>query len=531
MRTNLEFLDALKGTPEARFYLCDFHVHSPASMDSLSKMDFEHVSEDKDLLIRELEQTTDPLEYEKKIQGIIPAERFYESLLDRRDDVIEAEEMPTGENWSFVAITDHNVCHYATVLSQYAWERRNTDRLIVLPGMELEVIFPVSEISSATAHILCIFPPCTEEAYIIEAINRARDTKVDMWRLGENMTTDDLPKFIKELRNHSDYPAICIAAHSGTTKGIQEETKEMLLDEKKEYLDTLDAEIARIEGALQHGEEPDIQTLVKDLQKLLQKRSKERDVSLDVLKLIGACGFDALQVKGQHEEKHYRRLHRYRKEYGRAVPIIASDAHVYKEVFACESNIPYIKIDGMSGKKDEHTIWEDLRYAIRFGETRFGYTSQKPAVRWISGVEISREADDASRFWPLINGENGSSFMLEFSRNLNCLIGGRGSGKSAVIEALGFLADKFPFETQVKRRPDDREDWFRRAKATLNGCYLKICWKILDESGADLKKRSFFVSRYFNPTEKYEPVVYSDIGEKELVSGQFPHTSVRPFCF
>jgi hypothetical protein len=31
-----------------------------------------------------------------------------------------------------------------------------------------------------------------------------------MWRLGENMTTDDLPKFIKELRNHSDYPAICI---------------------------------------------------------------------------------------------------------------------------------------------------------------------------------------------------------------------------------------------------------------------------------------------------------------------------------
>ena len=88
MRTNLEFSDALKGTPEARFYLCDFHVHSPASMDSLSKMDFEHVSEDKDLLIRELEQTTDPLEYEKKNKGIIPAERYYESLHDRRDDVI-----------------------------------------------------------------------------------------------------------------------------------------------------------------------------------------------------------------------------------------------------------------------------------------------------------------------------------------------------------------------------------------------------------------------------------------------------------
>ncbi len=529
MRTNLEFSDALKGTPEARFYLCDFHVHSPASMETLSKMELMGVLEEGDLLIEEINQIVDPVEYEKKVQNLVPVENYFGSLLSRRDEMIEAEERAPGENWSFVAITDHNVCGYAAILSQYAWERRNTDHLIVLPGMELEVTFPVSEISSATAHILCIFPPCTEEAYIVEAINRARDTKEDMWRLGENMTTDDLPKFIKELRNHSDYPAICIAAHSGTTKGIQEETKEALLDEKKEYLDTLDAEIARIEGALQHGEEPDTQTLVKDLQKLSQKRSRERDVSLEVLKLIGACGFDALQVKGQHEEKHYRRLHRYRKEYGRAVPIIASDAHVYEDVFACESNIPYIKIDGMSGEKDEHTIWKDLRYAIRFGETRFGYTSQKPAVRWISGVEISREADDASRFWPLINGENGSSFMLEFSRNLNCLIGGRGSGKSAVIEALGFLTDKFPFGAQIKRRPDDREDWFKRAKATLDGCYLKICWKSLDESGADLKKRSFFVSRYFNPTEKYEPVVYSDLDEKELVSGQFPHTGVQLF--
>ena len=338
MRTNQEFLDALKGTPEARFYLCDFHVHSPVSMETLSKIELLGVLEGDDLLIEEIKQITEPVEYEKKIQILIPVENYFGSLLSRRDEVIEAEERETGENWSFVAITDHNVCTYAARLSQYAWERRNTDRLIVLPGMELEVIFPVSEISSAMAHILCIFPPCTEEAYIVEAINRARDTKGDTWRLGEGMTTDDLPKFIKELRNHSDYPAICIAAHPGTTKGIQEETKETLLDEKKEYLDTLDAEIARIEGALRHGKEPDKQALVKDLERLLQKRSIERDVSLEVLKLIGACGFDALQVKGQHEEKHYRRLHRYREEYGRAVPIIASDAHVYEEVFACESN-------------------------------------------------------------------------------------------------------------------------------------------------------------------------------------------------
>ena len=51
MRTNLDFLDALKGTPEARFYLCDFHVHSPASMENLSKMELMGVLEEGDLLI------------------------------------------------------------------------------------------------------------------------------------------------------------------------------------------------------------------------------------------------------------------------------------------------------------------------------------------------------------------------------------------------------------------------------------------------------------------------------------------------
>lgn len=529
MRTNLEFLEALKGTPEARFYLCDFHVHSPASTDALSQMILKGYLKEEDMFPEGNKKTEMPLEFEKRVQHLFSVEDYFRLILSRRDEIIKAEEITPGENWSFVAITDHNVCGYATRLSHYAWERRKTDRLIILPGIELEAIFPVSQLASAKAHILCIFPPCTQEAYIVEAINRARNSEEDMWHLGESMTTRDLPTFIKKLRNHSDYPAICIAAHPGTTKGIQEETKEALLQAKMGYLDTLDAEIARIEGELKHGEEPDRQTLTKDLQELLQKRSQERDVSLDVLELIGACGFDALQVKGQHEEKHYRRLHRYQEEYGRAVPIIASDAHVCEAIFTCESNIPYIKIDKMSGGKDGHVIWKDLRDAIRFGETRFGYTSPKPAVRWISGIEISRESDESSGFWPTMNGENGSSFILEFSRNLNCLIGGRGSGKSAVIEALGFLTNKFPFETQTKRRSDDRDDWFKRAKATLDGCYLKICWNILDESGADIKKKSLFVSRYFNPVERYETAEYSDVDERELISGQFPHTSVQLF--
>jgi hypothetical protein len=33
MTTNAELLEALKKAPKAHFYLCDLHVHSPASSD------------------------------------------------------------------------------------------------------------------------------------------------------------------------------------------------------------------------------------------------------------------------------------------------------------------------------------------------------------------------------------------------------------------------------------------------------------------------------------------------------------------
>lgn len=83
MRTNLEFLDALKGTPEARFYLADFHVHSPASMDTLSKMELVGVLGEEDLLIEEIKQIGDPVDYEKKIQNLVSIENYFGSLLSR----------------------------------------------------------------------------------------------------------------------------------------------------------------------------------------------------------------------------------------------------------------------------------------------------------------------------------------------------------------------------------------------------------------------------------------------------------------
>ncbi|MBO8138544.1 MAG: AAA family ATPase [Desulfotomaculum sp.] len=44
---------------------------------------------------------------------------------------------------------------------------------------------------------------------------------------------------------------------------------------------------------------------------------------------------------------------------------------------------------------------------------------------------------------------------IEFSRQLNCLIGGRGTGKSAVVELLRFALDCWPENSDLKRRSQE----------------------------------------------------------------------------
>ncbi len=102
-----------------------------------------------------------------------------------------------------------------------------------------------------------------------------------------------------------------------------------------------------------------------------QKQDGE-SIHLDVLRMIGTCGFDALQVRDQTHETHYRRLHRFRDEHGRSVPIVSSDSHSPSTVFSCASGIPLAKISTsvlVSGAPSD--VFEELRARVlRFGETR-----------------------------------------------------------------------------------------------------------------------------------------------------------------
>jgi len=510
MATNADLFKALRGAPRARFYLCDLHVHSPASADVRRGSRFDLLSSEEKERLQEIEESVakNPTAYEKKVQSDFPVSRYLELLVAQRDKIAQNESISEGEDWGIVAITDHNVCTYAASLAKHAWQQRRKTRLIVLPGIELDVSFSVAR-QPVDAHVILIYQPEINASDIRVAIH---SLAVGNWEFGQSAQVSSLPEFIEGLRNHKDYRAVAVAAHVASGKGLRETARKI----QEQFAFTgLDAAIARTSAEIEQNLEADKEDLESHLEHLRKERKRAAEtVSLKVLDLIGSCGFDALQVSSKEDAIHYRRLHRFHPSFGRAVPLVASDAHRLAEVFVCESNIPYLKLSIRSATSSPERLFQGLRRAIRYGETRFSYSTPGQVTTWISGIEVTPDAADATRFWPL--NSKSKSFVLPLSRNLNCLIGGRGSGKSAAIEAIAFVAEPSGFEDKSRKRDDDLPDWYKRARATLAGCQVRLVWQAM-AAAADLPKGALFASRYFKPVGEHGAVTYTKLGGEEVL--------------
>jgi energy-coupling factor transporter ATP-binding protein EcfA2 len=534
-RTNKELLKALRA-PVARFYPFDLHTHSIGSHDVCVGDRFLALPEElRTALVSaptpsspgssgdstpvpaaqstrpSLPLTKEPTDHQKHDHDVATPEfvtAFYNSLRNRRDALVTQENISPSDNWCVIGITDHNTVQFSTLLSQHAWSHRGNDRLIILPGIELEVRFPV-EGTTCPLHILCLFAPCTTASDIRLSINESRPQETPTWDFGVPISVAQLPPFIHKLRCHSRYPAICVAAHVWSSKGIANEPKKIMLE-------SLHADIARLQGELQRAKDEkdgsDEREIDTRLKKLVDRRDDTDELHLAILQLIGLCGFDGLQVRDQSHEAHYRRLHRFRDQYGRAVPIVSSDSHTPSGVFLSGDNIPYIKLDvGVLSGGDTTAVFDEIRKrALRFGETRTTYSTPGRVSYWIEGIEIVPDASDAREFWEDPSAGSPAAgaittFTLPLSQNLNCFIGGRGSGKSSLIEAIAFLADDGKFNQQATvKNEDNREDWYRRAEATLRGCRLRLVWKTTAAVGiGTLPKRSLFVTRYFDPAGRH----------------------------
>jgi hypothetical protein len=525
MPTNRELLKALR-PPIARFYPCDLHVHSVASADVSVGDRFEALPAEWQSRLTKLSRVPDDLAvHDRQMLQVVSPELFHAALVRRRDEVSRQSGQSDSDNWAFLAVTDHNTAYYSSALSQYGWSRRAQDRLIVLPGVELDITFPFGETSGANCvvHLLCVFPPCTGDADILLAINHAQPEGSRPWTFGSPLCVHDLPSFVRALRLNQHCSSLCIAAHVSSSKGIESEPKMVVLN-------TLHAEIARVEGALQRAigdqaiaDERELREQLADL----QSQCDSQELHIEVLRLIGRCGFDALQVRDQTDELHYRRLHRFLKDSGRAVPIISSDAHTPDHVWQCPSGVPYIKLSRDPSALSPCELFAELReHSLRLGETRTTSSNPGRVVSWIEGFEVTPDSAEARQFWhhaastsPPAAGDTSNSFLLPLSRNLNCLVGGRGSGKSAAIEAIAFLTQPSEFSAEAEKREADRSDWYGRAAATLQGCRVRLVFKTTSTAGiGGLPKRALVASRYFDPNGEHLPVEYRDADSQPVVA-------------
>ncbi len=559
-RTNKVLLKELR-PPVARFYPYDLHTHSLGSHDVCHGSHFLSLPEElrnsiapaqpsqeqssaagTTAVARSSAQPVLPLSksptdrqiHDREMATPAFVEAFYNSLCSRRDTLAAVENISPSDNWCVVGITDHDTAEFSTALSDLAWSRRSTDRFILLPGIELEVHFLVEGAASpCPLHILCLFAPCTKASDIRLAINDSKPASTPSWDFGVPLSVTKLPPFIQRLRSHQRYPAACVAAHVWSSKGIASEPKKLILE-------SLDADITRLQGELERAKDENDGSSERDIESRLETLVAHRDdadgIHLTVLRLMGQCGFDGLQVRDQSHEAHYRRLHRFRDQHGRAVPIVCSDSHTPTGVFLSGDSIPYIKLDvDVLSEGDAAAVFDEFRKrALRFGETRTTYSSPGRVSHWIEGFEIVPDATNAREFWEVLpEGEttvaSRASFVLPLSRNLNCFIGGRGSGKSSLIEAIAFLADRSRFKEEgAKKNEANREDWYRRADATLRGCRLRLVWKTTSSSGiGTLAKRSLFVTRYFDPEGRHPDAELRDIEGQAIVDGTITPPKVQ----
>lgn len=519
--SNKDILKNIK-SEKSRYYIFDFHVHSPASFDVRLGQRFNNLEEGIKEKIKVIDEnlTKNHEEYEKKVIETLNPESYYELLVEHKNNILEKEDVELGEDWAFIAITDHNICKYAEELSDISLksDKMKKNRLIILPGIELEVEFlePTSR-ERESIHILLIFKPGTKQYDICSAINIATGNQT--WIYGEKLQIDNLEEFISKIRK-GEKSAIAIAAHIGSSKGIEKETKKSILNSK-------DIEILRIDNEIYNEKNDTKKKELSNEKAKLEKEKEPNEISCVVLELIGKCGFDALQIRDKDDEKFYRNINRHTEELGRSVAIACSDSHTIINIFDCKGKddnhvIPYIKLNNLSEmikhKEFSDELFKEIKeQGLRFGETRVIFRRPGKVNYWIDGIEISKGMENSSEFWINDNtaqSQHDGKLYIPLSRNLNCLIGGRGSGKSAVIEILEFIQHHNEFQSIGNKKSID---WYERAKATLKGYNISLIWKM--EKGSIIKKSKLFIKGFFDEEAKYDKFTYTDCDDKDVAIG------------
>jgi len=294
-------------------------------------------------------------------------------------------------NLEVIGITDHNFAP-SEDQSFIRWLREENASIAIEFGRDPLIIFPGFEVEANVGkgcHVICLFPPETP-LNIVESRLTALDLPPDNRFEGEQPkhSKKNLQDLLNAIQRDPNVRGIVICAHSTEQHGIFDDEKIAEWLQKDEYInhDLLCVEIPKSIDAMSEGWR-------------------------HLLRCDDKC------------QPEWRRDHPI-------ACIMSSDSYGLEKSDILNSN--YIGYRHTWIKMSDPSI-ESLRQAFLDHESRVRFGVTSPETRYsypkIRSVKV-----------------NGASFLrrtetLNFSPNLNCLIGSRGTGKSTIVDYVRLVLD------------------------------------------------------------------------------------------
>lgn len=322
-----------------------------------------------------------------------------------------------------VAITDHMKWSFGVAIAEYAQTQPGS--LLVLPGIEINVRFDVPVLRDYRIHVLAVFPPNIGKTKIDKIFPEPFPDEYE--RNGK--TAEVEYKHIDHLLEKvHDLNGRLIAAHIYCNNGL-----------RLAYTNEADLMLKSIEA-------------VNKTERDTMYRKVGDHLKDDLFR------FDCLQVTQTTEPIHFKNA-----QGDLAVSLLCgSDAH-HVTSLGNPDKITYIKM----GKLDYASLCE----AFKYPDTRIRFRGNLPEIKppRVRGVRIVGSKFDEKSFF--------NNIVLGFSDNLTCIVGPRGSGKSAIIDGIRYAMGYNRTLGEIERV---KEQVLERQKNTLHASRIEILYEKAD---------------------------------------------------
>ena len=320
-----------------------------------------------------------------------------------------------------VAITDHMKWSFGVRLAEYALQQE--EQVLILPGIEINVKFTQPILSDYRLHIIAIFPPDIGRTKIDNIFPGNFPDEYNRNGQKDEVEYDGVEQLVTKIHGLNGY---AIAAHIYNQNGF----RFAYTNEAKLILKSIDSQDERDELYRKIGDQ----------------------VKGELYK------FDCLQVTETTNPIHFQGT-----DGEIAIPLVCcSDSHHIFQLGDLEK-ITYLKM----GKLD----FSSFREAFKYPSTRIRFHGNLPETKppRIRGIRIfGSRNDDKSFFKDLVVG---------FSDNLTCLVGPRGSGKSAIIDAIRYVMG---YNRTLREVESVKKQVIDRQKNTLHASRIEILYEKID---------------------------------------------------